>query len=313
MKTDSPIMEELNTAAHYGKVKQILWIILILNILVAAAKMYIGSLIGSAAMFADGVHSLSDGSSNVVGLIGIGFAAKPVDEDHPYGHNKFETLSGLFIAVLLLMVALGIIKGSAGKLMDPSMPEITGASLAVLIGTLIINIFVSFFEYRKGKALGSLILISDSMHTRSDIFVTIGVLVALAAVKFGAPPIIDPIVSLIVAAVILKAAYDIFRETNSVLTDSAVADVRHITEIVKTFEEVNEVHKIRSRGTANCTYIDMHVQVCPDMTVEECHRLIHEIEIRIRERFNPNAQTIIHIEPFYSDKCAEEGRGKTPS
>jgi cation diffusion facilitator family transporter len=284
---------------NYKSVKTTLWVILFLNLGVAIIKMFVGTLISSSAMFADGVHSLSDGSSNVVGLIGIGFASKPVDEDHPYGHNKFETVSGLFIAVMLLIVAITIIKGGVEKLIDPVVPNITVASLIVLGGTLLVNIFVATYEYKKGKKLNSLILISDSMHTRSDIYVTIGVLISLVGVKLGLPPIIDPIVSLAVALVIIKAAYDIFIETNGILTDKAVEDSKNIECVVLSFPDVKVVHKIRSRGTTNCMYIDMHVQVRPNMTVEASHVLIHEIEQKIKSEINENSQTIIHIEPCY--------------
>jgi cation diffusion facilitator family transporter len=286
-------------ANHYKSVKTTLWIILFLNLGVAVIKIVVGTIISSAAMFADGVHSLSDGSSNIVGLIGIGFASKPVDDDHPYGHNKFETVSGLFIAVMLLIVAITIIISGVEKLIDPVIPNITESSLIVLGATLLVNIFVATYEYKKGKKLGSLILISDSMHTRSDIFVTIGVLISLVGVKLGLPPIIDPIVSLIVALVIIKAAYGIFIETNGILTDKAVEDSSKIEAVVICFPDVKVVHKIRSRGTTNCMYIDMHVQVRPNMTVEASHILIHEIEQKIKSEINENSQTIIHIEPYY--------------
>ena len=284
---------------NYKSVKKILWLILFLNIAVAVVKMVMGTIISSSSMFADGVHSLSDGSSNVVGLIGIGFASKPIDEDHPYGHNKFETIAGLFIAVMLLIVALTIIKGGIDKLLNPIVPHITIESLIVLGGTLIVNIFVATYENRQGKKLGSLILISDSMHTRSDIFVTIGVFITLVGVKMGLPPIIDPLVSLAVALVIIKAAYEIFRETNGILTDKAVEDAKTIESVALSFPEVKVVHKIRSRGTPNCMYIDMHVQVRPNMTVEDSHVLIHQIAAKIKEDINENSQTIIHIEPYY--------------
>ena len=286
----------------YKEVKKILWLILFLNLIVAVMKMIIGSMISSAAMFADGVHSLSDGSSNVVGLIGIGFASKPVDKDHPYGHNKFETMAGLFISMMLLIVAITIIKGGIEKLINPVAPEITTLSLVVLVFTLCVNLFVAIYEFRRGKALGSLILISDSMHTRSDIFVTIGVLISLVGIRFGLPTIIDPIVSLLVAAVIIKAAYGIFQETNSILTDKAASDAGRIEAVVRSFDAVMDVHKIRSRGTPNCMYVDMHIMVSATMSVEESHTLMHNIEAKIKSVINPNAQTIVHIEPFYRDK-----------
>jgi cation diffusion facilitator family transporter len=137
------------------------------------------------------------------------------------------------------------------------------------------------------------------MHTRSDIYVTIGVLISLIGVKLGLPPIIDPIVSLAVALVIIKAAYEIFIETNGILTDKAVEDSKNIECVVLSFPDVKVVHKIRSRGTTNCMYIDMHVQVRPNMTVEASHVLIHEIEEKIKSEINENSQTIIHIEPYY--------------
>ncbi len=289
----------------YREVKKILWLILFLNLGVAILKMIVGSMISSAAMFADGIHSLSDGSSNVVGLIGIGFASKPIDVEHPYGHNKFETMAGLFISIMLLIVAITIIKGGIEKLMTPVTPDITPLSLLILGLTLVVNIFVATYEYRRGQALGSLILISDSMHTRSDIFVTIGVLISLIGIKLGLPPIIDPIVSLIVAAVIIKAAYDIFKETNSILTDKAVEGVERIEEVTRSFEEVLEVHKIRSRGTQNSMYVDMHIKVVPSMSVEDGHKLMHNIDKKIKAEINPNSQTIVHIEPYYCDESVK--------
>src|SRR5690606_22934806 len=127
-------------------------------------------LIKSASMTADGFHSLSDGSSNIVGLIGIHFASKPEDESHPYGHNKFETLAALFISFMLFLASGKIILGAFERINNPIIPEVTIESLLVLIFTLIVNIVVSLVEYRKGKELNSQILISDSMHTRSDIY-----------------------------------------------------------------------------------------------------------------------------------------------
>ena len=123
-------------------------------------------------MTADGFHSLTDGTSNIIGIIGIGFALKPRDEDHPYGHKKFETLAGLGIAMMLFFVSIDIIKGAFAKFFNPVTPNVTVESIIALVVTLIINIFVSTYENKKGKELNSDILIADSMHTRSDIFVS---------------------------------------------------------------------------------------------------------------------------------------------
>jgi cation diffusion facilitator family transporter len=234
---------------NYKKVKQVLWIILFANFGVALLKIIIGGMIKSSSMTADGFHSLSDGSSNIVGLIGIGLASKPIDRDHPYGHKKFEVLSGLFIAGMLLFIGLKIIIDSFARFASPVSPTITTPSLITLILTLLINIFVCTYENRVGKKLNSYILISDSLHTRSDIFVSVGVLVTLIGVKLGLPPIIDPIASLIVSVFILHSAFEIFQSTSGILVDKAVIEDDKVKYVLSDFDLVKDVHKIRSRGS----------------------------------------------------------------
>jgi cation diffusion facilitator family transporter len=287
------------SSTFYKRIKKVLWVILFANFIVALLKILVGSLINSSSMTADGFHSLTDGSSNIVGLIGISLASKPVDEDHPYGHKKFETLSGLFIAGLLFFIGAKIIVGAAGSFIYPSSPSISLESLIILIITLFINIFVSSFEYRQGKKLNSFILVSDSLHTRSDIFVSVGVLVTLIAVKLGLPSFIDPLASLVVSGFILHAAVEIFRSAGAILVDKAVVDTEKIKELTLHFEDVKGVHKIRSRGCEDDIYIDMHILTEPHMSVEESHTLIHDIEKKLQDELTKNIQVIIHIEPFY--------------
>ena len=286
----------------FKKVKQLLWIILIANFSVAIVKIVIGSIIKSSSLSADGFHSLTDGSSNIVGLIGIHFASKPVDEDHPYGHRKYETLAGLFIAGMLFVIGGKVIIEAIDRFANPVIPEITIVSLVALIATLGINIFVCVFEYRNGKKLDSQILISDSAHTKSDIFISFGVLITLLCIKAGLPVIIDPIVSLIVAGFIIHAGYEIFADNKDILLDRAVLDTEKIKEIVISFENVKDVHKIRSRKDNENLHIDMHIMTLPDLSVEESHKLVHDIEKAIETEVNKKIQLIVHIEPI-ADTC----------
>lgn len=284
--------------SNYKKVKQILWIILFANVGVAVLKIVVGGLINSASLMADGYHSMSDGASNVVGLIGVGIAAKPVDEDHPYGHYKFETLSGLFIAGALFYVAGKIIFDSVPKLSNPSIPNVTIESIVALTMTLIINIFVSYIEYKKGKKLDSYFLISDSMHTRSDIFITVGVLSTLIAVKLGVPPIIDPIVSIGISLIIIKTGYEVLIQAVDVLTDKVTVEPDKIEAVVRTFSEVKGVHKIRSRGTHSHIYIELHILVDPNLNVATTHKLSHDIQSKLRDEIQEQLEANIHIEPI---------------
>ena len=256
-----------------------------------------GSVIKSAGMTADGFHSLSDGFSNVVGLIGVYFASQPEDDRHPYGHNKFETLAGMLISIMLFLAGGKVVLGAVRRFRAPIIPEITVESLLLLLVTLVINIVVCVVEYRKGEELNSQILISDSMHTRSDIYISAGVLITLAGIRFGLPAVIDPIVSLAVAGFILHAGYEIFQETSGVLLDSVAVDSGAIREIVMGFEDARDVHDIRSRGSRNSLSIDLHITVDPKLDVETAHKLVHDIEDAVRGKFGAHAQVIAHVEP----------------
>ena len=206
---------------------------------------------------------------------------------------------------MLLFIGGKIIFEGILKFQNPVEPTITIGSLLVLILTLIINVFVCTYEYRIGKKLNSYILISDSLHTKSDIFVSIGVLLTLVGVRLGLPAIIDPIASLVVAGFILHASYEIFKSTIDVLVDKAIVDEEAIKDILKSFNEIKDVHNIRSRGSESDVHIDMHIMVEPNITVEKSHKLNHDIEASIRKDINKSAQVIIHIEPFYNKKTTD--------
>jgi len=292
------------TEVNFKKIKRVLWIILFANLCVAVLKIVIGNMIQSTSMTADGFHSLADGSSNVIGLIGISLASKPVDKDHPYGHKKFEMLAGLFIAGMLFFVGGKIIIEALSRLMNPVAPHITMESLITLISTLVVNIFICSYEYKQGKVLGSYILVSDSLHTKSDIYVSVGVLFTLVSVRLGLPSIIDPLSSLIVAGFIIHASWDIFKSTSSILVDTAKVDEEKVQEIIMEFAQIKSVHKIRSRGTEDDVYIDMHIMTEPDMSVKQSHDLTHDIEKKMRQKINKNIHVVVHIEPYYIEPTA---------
>lgn len=282
----------------FNKVKRVLLIILIANFLVAFLKIFIGTIVKSASIMADGFHSLSDGSSNIVGLIGINFASKPKDNEHPYGHYKFETLSGLFISFMLSAVGLKVVLNAIERFKNPVIMNISAESLVLLLITLVINIFISTIEYKKGIELKSSILISDSMHTKCDIYISMGVLFTLVAIKMGLHPIIDPIASLVVSVLIIHAAYEIFKDNADILVDKSAVNTEEIRNLVMSFDLVKGTHKIRSRGNSNFLYIDLHILVEPDLSIENSHILVHDIEEVIKTKINNNAQIMAHLEPY---------------
>ena len=283
----------------YEKVKNILLFILVANLAVTVMKIVVGSLTNSSSVLADGFHSLSDSASNIVGIVGISIAARPKDKTHPYGHTKFEMLSSLFIGMMMVFIALKIVAEAILQIKNPESLNMTTISFVILIITLIINIIVTKYEYSVGKKVNSYILVSDSLHTKSDVYVSLGVLITLICIKLGFPVIIDKLVSFVVGIFILHGAYEIFKSTISILVDSAVIDENIIREIVVEFSEIKYIKNIRSRGCENNIYIDMDIMVEPDMTVEKSHELTHNIENTMREKLNKNIQVATHIEPFH--------------
>lgn len=281
----------------YKRVQRVLLLVLFLNLLVAGIKIIVGSAIQSASLIADGFHSLSDCFSNIVGLIGIYFASQPEDEDHPYGHHKFETLAGMVISLMLILAGGKIVLGAFERFRNPNVLEVSTESLIFLAITLAFHAVIFAIEHTKGKLLNSQILLSDSMHTKGDVFVSAGVLVTLAAIRLGFPPVIDPVVSLVVASIILHAGYEIFKETSGVLVDSAAVDPGEVREIVMGFEDIKEVYNIRSRGCRNNLCIDLHIMVDPGLDVQRTHKLVHDIEDAIRAKFSARAKLTAHVEP----------------
>lgn len=284
---------------NFKKVRRVLWFIFIANIVVAIIKIGIGIIMKSTSMSADGFHSLTDGSSNIVGLIGIYFASKPVDKDHPYGHRKYEMMAGLFISGMLFFLGGKIVIQGILRFIEPVEPNITLNNILLIILTIGINICVSLYEHEKGKELDSQILISDSLHTKSDVFISSGVLITLICIKLGLPNFIDSLTSLVVSGFIFHAAYKIYKDNSGVLLDTAVIDNNDVINIVMSFESVKDIHKIRSRGSKNDIYIDMHIMTEPNLSVEQSHKLIHQVEDKMRIDINENIQVFAHLEPFH--------------
>ena len=282
---------------HYRKIRKILLVVLILNWAVALAKIIYGLSSRCFSMTADGFHSLSDGTSNIIGLLGIHFACQPVDQDHPYGHKKYETLFSLGIASMLFIVSFNLIKEALKRLHHPVLPQISPASFAVMLFTLAVNFLVMRYEYKKGKALRSDILVSDSLHTKADIFTSLAVIVSLSAIKLGFP-LIDPIASILISLFIGFTAFKIVKQSSDVLCDTAVfLDDQKIMDTVLKIKGVAACHKIRSRGRIDDIYIDLHVQVKADMHVDDAHQISYRIEDAIKSNIPGITDVVVHIEP----------------
>lgn len=281
---------------RFKKVRYVLVLVLFLNLAVAFAKIIYGTLTGTLSMTADGYHSLFDGVSNIVGLVGIFIASRPPDRDHPYGHQKYETFASIFIAVLLLFVGFEIFQNALDRFLVRSTPEVTALSFIIMLGTMGVNYLVTRYEQGKGVALRSQVLIADSMHTKSDIYVSFSVIVSLVAIRSGFP-LLDPVIALLISFLIFRAGFRIMKESSKVLLDMSRLEEEEICNLVMGVEGVMGCHKIRTRGGMGDTRIDMHVLVQPDMPLEDAHIIAHRVSKMLKAEYKDVSDVVVHLEP----------------
>jgi len=284
--------------ARVRAVRRVLWLVLVLNLAVAVAKLVYGAFIDSVAVTADGFHSLFDGTSNIIALLGLGVAARPADRDHPYGHTKYETFASAAIGALLLFAAWNVGSSAVHRLLDPGAgPRVDAMSFAVMLVTLGVNLAVTVTERRAGTRLASDLLRADADHTASDVLVTIGVIGGLVAVRLGFP-IADPLLGLVVAGFIVAAAVRVLRTAGATLADSARIDPAQLASAACKVEGVLGCHDVRTRGSVDEVYVDLHVQVDPAISVREGHEIAERTERAIIDQFDEVVDVIAHLEPL---------------
>ncbi|RXA15180.1 cation transporter [Methanosarcina sp. MSH10X1] len=280
----------------FKKVQQILIYVLFLNLTVAFAKIVYGNLTSTLSMVADGYHSLFDGVSNIIGLAGSLIAARPPDVDHPYGHRKYETIASIFIALLLIFVGVEIFRDALNRFLIDSAPQVTAISFLVILSTMCINYLVTRYEHKQGELLRSQVLIADSMHTKSDIYVSLSVLVSLVAVKLGFP-LMDPLIAVVISFLILRAGYRIIKEGSRALLDMSRIEEKEICDLVLSIEGVKGCHKIRTRGSMGDIKVDMHLLVQPNMPLEEAHLIAHRVSKKLKGEYKDVSDVVVHLEP----------------
>ncbi len=290
----------MDTAERTRRVASVLWLTLALNWSSAALKIALGLYTQSMAITADGFHSLSDGTSNIIGLVGILISGHPADHDHPYGHEKYETFASILIGAILLGVAFSIFRRAIGGFFDPGTPEAPDLSFWIMGVTFLVNLFVVWYERKKAKELGSELLLNDSWHTMTDVFVTLGVFAAMLGIRFHAPWL-DPLFSVGIAGVIATVAVRILKQSSDVLCDRAVLDASEVERIVRGVEGVVDCHEIRSRGRSQGVYLDLHVMVDPAMSVAASHRVANLIEKDLKRALSGVRDVVVHIEPTTHD------------
>ena len=271
--------------------------VLVLNLLVAIAKIAFGYASGAISILSDGFHSLTDAASNVAGLIGVYAARQPPDEDHPYGHRKYETVAAAAVTVFLALLVIEVARNAFNNLTGRSVPpEISTASFVVMLVTVAVNLAVVAYESRAATRLGSEVLMADALQTRSDVWSSLTVIAALIGARLGLP-ILDPLAGLVVAGFIGYAGFQVARTTTGILSDRIVISDADLQRVVMSVPGVIGCEKIRTRGSTDHVFLDLHVWMPPDMSLHDAHDLSHVVKDRLMTRYPQIADAVIHIEP----------------
>jgi cation diffusion facilitator family transporter len=297
--------------ARARKVRRILWGILWANLLVVAVKVVVGVRAGSLAVLGDAAHSGVDALNNVVGLAAVRVAREPPDEEHPYGHGKFETLAALAVVSFLSITVFEIASGAIGRLVGGGAPpRVDSFTFLLLLGTMAVNVVVALSEARWGRSLGSQFLSADARHTAADVLVTISVIGGLALVTLGWEAA-DAWLALVVAVLIARSGWEILRGTVPVLVDSRAVESASIRGVVRDVPGVLEVAAIRSRGNLGGeAYAELTVVVDGSISVGAGHGIADEVERRLgAEGF---AGVVVHVEPPKPSAEAGEVRPRPP-
>ncbi len=277
-----------------------------MNIALAVAKVIAGVLGRSGAMVADAVHSLSDLASDVVVILFVKLASKPKDEDHHYGHGKYETLATTIIGLALAVVGIGILSDSAIRIAGALRGEALDQPRLIALVVAAISILAKEILYRQtlkvGRIAESPAVIANAWHHRSDALSSIGTLVGVGCAYFLGEEwrIADPIAAIVVAGLILKVAIDLIKVGIDELLERSLPEEqqKEILAIICTNPQIATPHNLRTRRIGNSIAIEVHIRVDGSMSVNDSHLLTIEIENNLRERFGEGSIISIHVEPI---------------
>jgi cation diffusion facilitator family transporter len=281
---------------RYRAIRRVLLIVLGVDLLLAASKGFYGHLTESLGMVSDGFHSAVHALGGVIGLIGVKLAARPPDERHPYGYERYEPLVAMGVSALMFLAVWKILGGAWSRIRSPEIPEVTSVSFAIMIGAVMVSVGLATWERGLSRRLSSTMLKADAGRMWGDTLVSISVIAGLAAARVGLPWL-DTVVSAVVAAFIAWTAWSIIRGASRVLSDAAVADMESIARVVRSVSGVRDCHKVRARGVSGMVRMDLHILVDPKMTVEESHHLVKEVERRIRDGVGGVTEVLVHVGP----------------
>ncbi len=286
--------------------RRITWIGFAVNAILAGTKI-LGGLFGqSDALFADGIHSLSDFATDIIVIIFIGIAHRRADNQHPYGYGKYEVLATLLVAMALAVVGLGIgyngIDSIVMSLHGEQLVKPTMITLWIAIVSILSKEWLYQLTVKTGKRIKSGALIANAWHHRTDALSSVATVIGIGGAIFLGSDwlILDPIATVIISLFIVVSAYSIGKPAIMELLESAlpIDMIDEIRNIIVATEGVKSYHHLRTRQNGNTIIIDFHIKVDPDITLRAAHDIATNIEREIRTRYGQNTIVNSHVEPY---------------
>jgi cation diffusion facilitator family transporter len=266
------------------------------NLAVVIAKLLVGLAAHSLAVLGDALHSSVDAVNNLLALVVVRVAARAPDEEHPYGHGKFETLGALALVGFLSITCFELARGAIEHLTGShAPPAVTDLQLIVLVAGLGVNATVAWYERRRGLELQSELLVADAAHTKSDVYISVGVIVGLLLARRGLWWA-DPAIALVIALLIVRVAYQITQRSVPILVDQRALPQDAIRSAAEEVSGVQRAYDIRSRGGSQVRYAEVTIAVDRNANVASAHAIADAVEQRLKRDLQLNEVTV-HIEP----------------
>lgn len=269
------------------------------NFILAFIKILIGFIARSTAMLADGMHSLSDVITTIGVIIGLKLSHKEADKSHPYGHEKIESITSLFLAIVLFLVAISIGYSGIIKIINHSYVTPGFAAIIAAIISIIVKELMYWYTIKYANQINSPSLKADAWHHRSDALSSAGALIGIAGARMGYT-FLDPLVAIIIALVIIKVAFDISKQSIAQLIDEAASeeDIQVIIDRINSIDGIYEIKNLKTRKHSNRLYVDVDISVDATLTVEEGHKIALYVHNLIEEDSRIK-HCMVHVNPYY--------------
>lgn len=269
------------------------------NAFLTLLKLLVGSSSGSISVISEAVHSGVDLLASVVAYLSVRVADQPPDKEHPYGHGKVEHLSGVVEGLLIFLAALLVLWEAVKRLVEGVVSFQPIYGIAVMAFSAVLNLGISEWLYLVAEETESDALEADAGHLRADVYTSAGVLLGLVVIHLTNWRFLDPLLAFFISLLVLRLAWTTTTGSLGHLLDTGLPqeEIDTIAQLAQSQPGVMSFHKLRTRRAGSYRYIDLHIQVRKDITVEEGHQIAHALQARIHQIL-PRAHIIIHIEPF---------------